>query len=54
MFILSDAAVARTASLLVPANVRLREPFSNEVVVPMNGRASIAVPPRGVRFYLVD
>ena len=54
VFILSDAAIARTASLLVPANVRLREPFSNEAVVPMNGRASIAVPPRGVRFYLVD
>ncbi len=54
VFVLSDAAVARTAMLLVPPNVRLRDPFSAEGVVPANGRASIAVPPRGVRMYLVD
>jgi len=54
VFVLSDAEVARTATLLVPAGVRLREPFSNEGLVPTGGRASIAVPPRGVRMYLVD
>ncbi len=54
VFILSDAAVARTATLLVPPNTRLREPFTSEGIVPTNGRASIAVPPRGVRMYIVD
>ena len=34
VFVLSDAAVARTAILLVPSNVRLRDPFSGEGLVP--------------------
>lgn len=54
VFILSDAAVARTATLLVPPNTRLREPFTSEAIAPVNGKASIAVPARGVRMYVVD
>nr|MBA2544556.1 hypothetical protein [Deltaproteobacteria bacterium] len=54
VFVLSDAATARTATLLTPPNVRLRDPFSNEAVVPTNGRVTIAVPPRGVRMWIID
>jgi beta-galactosidase len=52
VFVLSDATTARTATLLTP-NVRLRDVFSTEVIAS-TGRATIAVPPRGVRFYIVE
>lgn len=54
VFVLSDAAVARVAMLLVPPSTRLRDPFSSEGIVSAHGRVSISVPPRGVRMYLVD
>jgi hypothetical protein len=54
VFLLSDAATARTATLLTPPSVRLRDPFSKEGLVPANGRATIAMPPRGVRMWIVD
>lgn len=54
VFVLSDAAVVRTAILRVPTGVRLRDPLSSEGVVPTGGRASLAVPPYGVRMYVVD
>lgn len=55
VFVASDLAAPATAVLLVDAETRaLRDPFSHERIVLADGRASIALPPRGVRMLVVE
>jgi beta-galactosidase len=53
VFVTSDAPKATIAVLLCEATA-LRDPFTNERIAIVAGRASIALPPRGVRMLLVD
>ncbi|HMG21313.1 MAG TPA: hypothetical protein VK607_08360, partial [Kofleriaceae bacterium] len=55
VFIASDLPRAATGVLLVDATVRaLRDPFSHERIALADGRASIGLPPRGVRMLIVE
>jgi hypothetical protein len=55
VFVTSDAPRAQTASLLAGEGASaLRDAISGERMPITGGRASIAVPPRGVRMFIVD
>lgn len=55
VFVASDLARSATAVLLVDDAARtLRDPFSHERIVLADGRATIALAPRGVRMLIVD
>ncbi|HEY6175515.1 MAG TPA: hypothetical protein VIX73_13750, partial [Kofleriaceae bacterium] len=55
VFVASDLARATTAVLLVDDDTRaLRDPFSSERIALAGGRASIALPPRGIRMLVVE
>jgi len=55
VFVVSDAPKPATAVLLADAHARtLRDPFSNERLRIADGRASIALPARGVRMLIVE
>jgi beta-galactosidase len=55
VFVASDTAKPVTAVLLVDETTRvLRDPFSQERFAAADGRASIALPPRGVRLLVVE
>jgi beta-galactosidase len=55
VFVASDLERPATAVLLVDETARaLRDPFSHERIVAADGRAMIALPPRGVRMLVVD
>jgi len=55
VFIASDAPRPTSAVLLVDPTTRaLRDPFSHERVVVAAGRATFAVPARGVRMFIVE
>lgn len=55
VFIASDAPKPATAVLLAGPGARsLRDPFTSERIRITGGKASIAVPPRGVRMLIVE
>ncbi|HWU90520.1 MAG TPA: hypothetical protein VN253_24815, partial [Kofleriaceae bacterium] len=55
VFIASDAPRPATAVLLASEGARgLRDPLTAERIRIASGRASISVPPRGVRMLIVD
>ena len=55
VFVASDLARPVTAVLLVDDAARaLRDPFSHERIALADGRAQIALPPRGVRMLVVE
>jgi beta-galactosidase len=55
VFVASDVPRSVTAVLLVDDQTRtLRDPFSHERIPATTGRASIALPPRGVRMLIVE
>ena len=53
VFVTSDAAKPTTAVLLAEGTA-LRDPFTSERIAIRDGRASIALPPRGVRMLICD
>jgi hypothetical protein len=55
VFVASDVAKPASAVLLVDDDTRsLRDPFGHERIVVDAGRATIALPPRGVRMLIVE
>ncbi|HEX4421563.1 MAG TPA: beta-galactosidase [Kofleriaceae bacterium] len=55
VFVASDAARPASAVLLVDDTTRaLRDPFSHERLAVAGGRATVALPPRGVRLLIVE
>jgi len=54
VFVLSDADRAASAVLLCGEASRLRDPFSHETIAVTAGKATIALPPRGVRMLIVS
>ena len=55
VFVASDLAKPATAVLLVDDDTgTLRDPFGHERIAPADGRASIALPPRGIRMFVVE
>jgi len=52
VFVLSDADRPTTAVVLATGVVR--DPWTREQLVPVNGRLSIPMPPRGVRMLIVE
>jgi len=55
VFVASDLAKPATAVLLVDEATRtLRDPFSHERIVAADGKASIALPARGIRMFVVE
>jgi beta-galactosidase len=55
VFVTSDAAKAASAVLLASEGARqLRDPFTSERIRVTGGRATIAIPPRGVRMLVVE
>lgn len=55
VFVVSDAARPASAILLAGEGARrLRDPFTSERIGVAGGRATIAVPPRGVRMLVVE
>jgi len=54
VFVASDAARPTSAVLLAGQAKYLRDPFTSERIQIAGGRATIAVPPRGVRMFVVD
>lgn len=55
VFVTSDAAKAVTAILLVEDGVRaLRDPFTDERIPIAAGKATVALPPLGVRMLIVE
>jgi hypothetical protein len=53
VFVASDAAKPTTAVLLCGAGT-LRDAFSAERVIPTTGKATIALPPRGIRLFVIE
>ena len=55
VFVASDLAKPATAVLLVDDTTRtLRDPFSHERIVAADGKATIALPARGIRMLVVE
>jgi hypothetical protein len=55
VFVASDLARPATAVLRVgPAVQSLRDPFSHERIAVDDGKAAIALPPRGIRMLIVE
>ncbi|HWO23883.1 MAG TPA: alpha-amylase family protein [Kofleriaceae bacterium] len=54
VFVVSDAAKPASAVLLAGEAKQLRDPFTAERVRVTGGRATIALPPRGVRMFIVE
>jgi beta-galactosidase len=55
VFVASDLAKPATAVLLVDETTRtLRDPFSHERLVVADGKATIALPARGIRMFVVE
>jgi hypothetical protein len=54
VFVVSDAPKATSAVLLVDERAKtLSDPLSKDAVRITDGRATIAMPPRGVRMFVV-
>jgi beta-galactosidase len=54
VFVASDAAKPASAILLAGEAKQLRDPFTSEQIRVTGGRATIALPPRGVRMFIVE
>jgi beta-galactosidase len=54
VFVASDAGKPVTAVLLAGEAKQLRDPFTAERIRVTGGRATIALPPRGVRMFIVE
>jgi len=55
VFVASDATKPVSAVVFVDESTRaLRDPFTHELVTATGGKATIALPPRGVRMFVVE